>query len=272
MISPTSTGSSGLRGLATAAGVLLGAALTAGCSSGEASTPPPATTTTQAPSHALTSESVSRYPRLPDVPPLDTPTVSCSYTTSGSAARTATLPSTSASTTGTMEVAFETSIGRIDLVLDRAHAPCTVNSFVSLAQQGFYSGTSCHRLSDEIGQQYYQCGDPTGTGTGGPGYTFPDEYPVLQLTAQTATGRPPDIVAYPRGTVALADSGRSDTNGSQFFLVTGDTLLRPDYTAFGRITDESLALLDAAAATGHDASSVLGGGVPNTPVTITSVR
>ncbi|MCK0092258.1 peptidylprolyl isomerase [Rhodococcus sp. F64268] len=269
MISPTSIGSSGLRGFA-AAGVLLGATLTAGCSSGTAATPPPATTT-QAPSHALTSEAVSRYPRLPETPPVDSPTVSCTYTTSGSAARSATLPSTSASTTGSAGVTFETSIGRIDLVLDRGRAPCTVNSFVSLARQGFYNGTSCHRLADEIGQQYYQCGDPTGTGTGGPGYTYPDEYPVQQLTAQTATGRPPQIVAYPRGTVAVADSGRADTNGSQFFLITGDTLLRPDYTAFARITDESLALLDAAAATGHDASSILGGGVPNTPVTITSV-
>jgi peptidylprolyl isomerase/peptidyl-prolyl cis-trans isomerase B (cyclophilin B) len=171
-----------------------------------------------------------------------------------------------------VEVTLDTSIGRIGLVLDRGHAPCTVNSFVGLAQQGFYSGTSCHRLSDEIGEQYYQCGDPTGTGTGGPGYTYPDEYPVPQLTEQTATGRPADIVVYPRGTVAVADSGRADTNGSQFFLITGDTLLRPDYTAFGRITDESLALLDAAAAAGHDDSSVLGGGVPNTPVTITSTR
>ncbi|MFD6896475.1 peptidylprolyl isomerase [Rhodococcus sp. NPDC060086] len=270
VISTTSTGSFGLRGAAVA-GVLLGAALTAGCSGGEAAAPPPATTTSQAPSHAVTNEYVAQYSRLPEVLPLDTATVTCSYTPTEPAARAVTVPPTSASTTGTVEVGLETSIGRIDLVLDRGRAPCAVNSFVSLAQQGFYTGTSCHRLSDEVGAQYYQCGDPTGTGTGGPGFTYPDEYPVPQLAEQTVTGRLTNIIAYPRGTVAVADSGRADTNGSQFFLVTGDTLLRPDYTAFGRITDDSLALLDAAAAAGHDDSSVLGGGAPNTPVTITAV-
>ena len=73
------------------------------------------------------------------------------------------------------------TIGRpIGLTLNNAKAPCTVNSFASLAGQGYFDDTSCHRLTTAPALEVLQCGDPTGTGTGGPGYTIPDETPTDQ--------------------------------------------------------------------------------------------
>ena len=126
------------------------------------------------------------------------------------------------------------------LALDRAAAPCTVNSFAALVQQGFYNDTSCHRLVDR-GIFVLQCGDPTGTGTGGPGYRYADELAGNET--------------YPAGTVAMANAG-PDTNGSQFFLVWADTQLSPNYTVFGKMDEASLAVVAAIAAKGvsRDAS------------------
>ncbi|SDY81007.1 peptidyl-prolyl cis-trans isomerase B (cyclophilin B) [Amycolatopsis xylanica] len=139
---------------------------------------------------------------------------------------------------GKATVTLRTGAGTIGLDLDRALAPCTVASFVSLAKQGFYTGTSCHRLSVE-GLQMLQCGDPTGQGTGGPGYAFDDEvFPQLQ---------------YGRGILAMANAGPG-TNGSQFFMVFGDAPLPPSYTVFGSISDEGLSVLDKVAKAGIDQS------------------
>jgi len=213
---------------------------------------------------------LSVFRALPEVPPPPAPTVSCGYIPDGTAD--GPLPPPSASTVGTVEVVLDTSVGPVPLVLERAQAPCAVNSFVHLARRGFYDGVACHRLSTDPGGELYQCGDPTGTGTGGPGYTFADEYPVTQFAAETAQGYVPPAVTYPRGTVAMANAGVRDSNGSQFFLLLGDSLLRQDFTAFGRITGDGLPVLEAAAADGHDDSSPLGGGIPNTPVVIQDVR
>ena len=101
-----------------------------------------------------------------------------------------------------------------------------------------------------------QCGDPGGTGTGGPGYTFP-----TQVTGSET---------YPRGTVAMANSG-SGTDGSQFFLVFGDSTLPPNYTVVGRIDDPGLAVLDTIAANGNDGANGTGDGAPTQPVTITAM-
>ncbi|WP_226435889.1 MULTISPECIES: peptidylprolyl isomerase [Rhodococcus] len=243
--------------------------LTAGCAGGDTPTSTSnttsAATTSPRDSWQASAEYVAQYPTLPPVPEPTAATTTCSYPSIGGGVGNVATPSSSATATGTVEVTLDTTIGPVTLVLDRAMAPCTVNSFLSLARQGFFSDTSCHRLSMNVGAQLYQCGDPTGTGLGNPGYTYADEYPVTSMADTTS-------VVYPRGTVALSDSGRADTNGSQFFLLLGDSVLRPDYTVFGHVSDASLAVLDAAAAQGDDGSSVLGGGVPNVPVTIAAVR
>ncbi len=210
---------------------------------------------------------MSVFPALPAVPSAAAPTVACSY--SEREPNGVTPPPSTASTSGVVNLVLDTSAGPVPLVLDRALAPCTVNNFVSLAERGFYTGTSCHRLSNDPGSHLYQCGDPSGTGTGGPGYTFEDEYPVTSYDGEPYR---PLAVVYPRGTVAMANAGVANSNGSQFFLLLGDSLLRPDYSVFGRVADAGLPVLDAAAAAGNDGTNPLGGGAPITPVTVTAVR
>lgn len=241
----------------------------AGCSGGNVSTTPKLAADSSN-SRSAPPRDLSIYPGLPAVPPVPGPTVPCTYVDVGPGG--AATPPTTAPTSGTVNLTLDTSAGPVPLVLERSHAPCTVNNFVSLAQQGFYTGTSCHRLSTDPGAQLYQCGDPTGTGTGGPGYTFDDEYPVPSFEQTAEQSYLPPAVLYSRGTVAMANSGVDDSNGSQFFLLLGDSLLRPSYTAFGRITDAGLPVLDAAAAAGHDGTSPLGGGAPTTPVVIGAAR
>jgi peptidyl-prolyl cis-trans isomerase B (cyclophilin B) len=166
----------------------------------------------------------------------------------------------STSTRGTVQVTMQTSAGAIGLTLDQALAPCTVNSFVSLAKQGFYSNSPCHRLITSPALHALQCGDPTGSGTGGPGYTIPDEvFPEL---------------TYERGLVAMANTGQHDSGGSQFFLIYGQTQLPPQYTVFATISAAGLKVLDQIAKAGDDGSlePSPGGGKPNQPVTITSVN
>lgn len=145
--------------------------------------------------------------------------------------------------------------GPITITLDRSKAPCTVNSFESLAKQGYFDGTACHRLSTQ-GIWILQCGDPTGTGRGGPGYTFNDEL-----------GHTRD---YPAGTVAMANSG-PNTNGSQFFFVYQDTPLPPQYTVFGTIDQASVQHITDIAFLGHDSRYPDGTGFPNGDATITGV-
>ncbi|HVW80379.1 MAG TPA: peptidylprolyl isomerase [Mycobacteriales bacterium] len=157
-----------------------------------------------------------------------------------------------------------TNCGTIVIALDGKHAPHTVNSFNFLAGKGFFNDTKCHRLTTE-GIYVLQCGDPTGTGSGGPGYTFTDEY-----LNDPALGKPRSIggqraVTYPAGIVAMANSG-PDTNGSQFFLVFRNSPLAPAYTPFGRITS-GLDVVKRIAAAG---STPPGDGAPNQPVVIES--
>ncbi|OLT42457.1 peptidylprolyl isomerase [Saccharomonospora sp. CUA-673] len=178
---------------------------------------------------------------------------SCEYQPGGEAAKQVDPPSeTEPPREGTVGAQIDSSAGPIDLTLDREQAPCAVNSFISLAEQNYFDDTTCHRISTE-GLQMLQCGDPTGTGQGGPGYSFADE--VDQNTT------------YPRGTLAMANSG-PNTNGSQFFLVFGDAQLPPQYTAFGRIGEEGLQTIDQIAEAGHDGSldPSPGGGAPNEEV------
>ncbi|HOW93215.1 peptidylprolyl isomerase [Mycolicibacterium fallax] len=166
----------------------------------------------------------------------------------------------------TVSASMATNQGNIGLILDNAKSPCTVNSFVSLAQQGYFNQTPCHRLTTAGSLSVLQCGDPTGAGTGGPGYEFANEYPTDQYPVGAPESQSP--VLYPRGTLAMANAGPG-TNGSQFFLVYQDSQLPPQYTVFGTIDETGLATLDKIAEAG-----VQGGGSDGKPaktVTVTSI-
>lgn len=166
-----------------------------------------------------------------------------------------------------VSASLTTNQGNIGLQLDNAKSPCTVNNFASLAQQGFYDGTTCHRLTTGDALGVLQCGDPSGTGTGGPGYRFPNEYPTNQYRLSDPALRSP--VRYPRGTLTMANAGVG-TNGSQFFLVYEDSELPPTYTVFGTIDKTGLATLDKIAARGvADGSD---DGTPAADVRIESIR
>jgi peptidyl-prolyl cis-trans isomerase B (cyclophilin B) len=165
---------------------------------------------------------------------------------------------------GQISASMSTNQGNIGLMLDNAKAPCTVNSFASLAQQGYFNDTPCHRLTTSPNLAVLQCGDPTGKGTGGPGYKFANEYPTNQFQPDDPKLNEP--VVYPRGTLAMANAG-PDTNGSQFFLVYKDSKLPPGYTVFGTIDKTGLATLDKIAAAG-----VAGGGEDGKPATDVTVK
>ena len=135
--------------------------------------------------------------------------------------------------TKTYTAVVTTNMGTYSAVLDAAKAPGTVNNFVSLARNKYFDGITCHRA---IPGFMIQCGDPTATGSGGPGYKFADELP--------ASGE------YKIGSLAMANSG-PNTNGSQFFVISGDqgVALPPSYTLFGQVTeglDSTVVALDAA--------------------------
>jgi cyclophilin family peptidyl-prolyl cis-trans isomerase len=191
-------------------------------------------------------------------------TVSCVYTPDDSGnpnlKDVGTPPSPEATPTqGTSTLLMSTGQGDLTLTLDKATAPCAAASFAYLAQQKFFDGSSCHR---EVNQETFgvlQCGDPTGTGQGGPTYKYDEE-----VTPDTT---------YPRGTIAMANSGQPGSTGSQFFLCFVDTQLSPDYTAVGSVDEAGLAVLDQIAAAGNDGSfePSPGGGAPNVPVTISSM-
>jgi cyclophilin family peptidyl-prolyl cis-trans isomerase len=141
---------------------------------------------------------------------------------------------------------IETSLGTMEVELFADEAPVTVNNFVFLAREGFYDGVVFHRIIQNF---MVQSGDPRGNGTGGPGYRFADE-PVT---------RP-----YDRGTVAMANAG-PNTNGSQFFIVHGETVagsLPPNYTIFGMVIS-GLDVLDAIAEVPVEQSR---NGEPSSPI------
>jgi cyclophilin family peptidyl-prolyl cis-trans isomerase len=124
---------------------------------------------------------------------------------------------------------LHTNHGDIEIAFDAARSPLTVNNFLFLASEGFFDGVIFHRVVPGF---VVQGGDPTGTGSGGPGYRFRDE-----LEGQGS---------YSRGTVAMANAG-PNTNGSQFFICLEDVGLPHAYTIFGNVTD-GMEAVDAIAA------------------------
>lgn len=227
-------------------------------------------TTTAAPS--TTAAPMTALPRggegqLPEFKAPADLGANCQYATgTEKAARKVDVPKTGKVPTdpATVSVSMATDQGNIGLVLNNAEAPCTVNSFASLAQKGFFDDTVCHRLTTTPGLGVLQCGDPTASGSGGPGYSFGNEYPTNQYPKDDPALQ--KAVLYPRGTLAMANAG-PDTNGSQFFLVYKDSKLPPNYTVFGTIDATGLATLDKIAQGG-----VAGGGQDGKPATEVKVK
>lgn len=229
------------RALPVAAVVLI--PLLAGCGGGSSST----TAQDQGPQSPSQSQSGS------------TSNASCDYPDApqgktGNASKPPSTPEVS----GKVTVTMKTSIGDLGATLDAGTTPCTVNSFVSLARQGFFDNSPCHRLTTAAsGIFVLQCGDPTGTGTGGPGYTIPDELSGHEK--------------YGPGTLAMANTGQPDSGGSQFFIVYRTTPLPPQYTVFGQLDAAGLADVQKAAKQGTDNAYGQGDGHPRVSVTIDSV-
>jgi peptidyl-prolyl cis-trans isomerase B (cyclophilin B) len=144
------------------------------------------------------------------------------------------------------DVRFVTTQGIITVRMLTDQAPCTTFSFRFLASRGYYNLTHCHRLTTQ-GIFVLQCGDPTGTGAGGPGYAFNDE----NLAGAT----------YPAGTVAMANAG-PNTNGSQFFFTWQNTTLAPAYTPFGTVI-RGMNVLRKIGEGGDDSQNGPGDGYPN---------
>lgn len=163
-------------------------------------------------------------------------------------------PPAEVAVSGEVAVTLATSIGDLALTLDADTTPCTVNSFVSLVEQGYYDDTTCHRLTTSPSFGVLQCGDPTASGSGGPGYTISDEVSGDET--------------YPAGTLAMAKTAMPDSGGSQFFICYVDTQLPPEYTVFGTLDEASNQLVADAAADGTVEGSA--DGTPATAVDITS--
>ncbi|MFT4188973.1 MAG: peptidylprolyl isomerase [Aeromicrobium sp.] len=171
----------------------------------------------------------------------------CSYIPDGEAAKDAEFPPEEPVSAEAMTIS--TNRGDIKVALDAENTPCAVNSFVSLAGQGYFDDTQCHRLVPGF---VLQCGDPSATGMGGPGYRFADE-----LTGDET---------YTAGTLAMANAG-PDTNGSQFFIMLEDGGLPPAYTVFGSVDAAGLQVARDIEADGNGPDGV----APASEVVITSV-
>jgi serine/threonine protein kinase/cyclophilin family peptidyl-prolyl cis-trans isomerase len=236
----------------------------------ETSSAAPTSTAAASRSTATTSAPVAppAVPKLPPFVPSPALGANCLYPPSADAAGKAVTPPRTgqvATTPAPVDLDLVTNRGKIGLHLANNESPCTVRSFVSLAQQKFFDDTQCHRLTTSPGLSVLQCGDPKGDGTGGPGYQFADEYPANQYPPGDPALKKP--VVYPRGTLAMANAGPF-TNGSQFFMVYRDSLLPPAYTVFGTIDTTGLAVVDKIAAAGVASGGE--DGAPATTVTITS--
>ncbi len=203
-------------------------------------------------------------------------TASCVWTpaTAGQGIKTGTPPAHGLPATGTRDVTFTTSQGSFTITLDLAHAPCGGASLAYLASTNYFDNSICHRLTTN-GIYILQCGDPTGTGQGGPSYTWDGE----NFPASTGEN-------YPLGVVAMAIPQNSDgspatnLNGSQFFIVwkdtpvdasSGQSALQSAYTIIGTVTS-GMDVVQKVAAGGvvPDPAENPGDGKPKLPVTISS--
>jgi len=231
---------------------------------GVSSSKPSASATSKPAASASPSPSSSKV-MLPPATPLATvpkgapktpPATHCAYAPNPPAARNVGKPPAKPNSSAKSRATIVTSQGTVVVDLLNSRAPCTVNSFVYLAKKGYFNNTPCPRLVNS-GIYVLQCGDPTGTGRGGPGYKFADE------NTKGAT--------YSAATVAMANAGPG-TNGSQFFIVyAGEGGLQPNYTPFGVVV-KGLDIVRKVAEAGNDNSNPAGGGKPYKKVTIERVK
>jgi peptidyl-prolyl cis-trans isomerase B (cyclophilin B) len=182
------------------------------------------------------------------------PATSCSYLPNGTAARNVGRPPAKPDDKASYQATIHTNRGDVVIDLLNSKATCTVNSFVYLAAKKYFNNTHCHRLTT-IDPYVLQCGDPTGTGSGGPGYKFANE---------NLAG-----AKYTQGTVAMANSG-PNTNGSQFFIVYKNSTLAPSYTPFGEVV-KGLGIVQNVAKAGSNNANGPGDGHPKEKVVIESV-
>jgi peptidyl-prolyl cis-trans isomerase B (cyclophilin B) len=192
----------------------------------------------------------------------------CTYTVTDQSSKPS-LPPATPDYKAAYKATINTNLGKIQINLLNSKATCTVNSFAHLAAVNFWNKTQCHRLSTSDGLYMLQCGDPTASGSkqlscstpalgsGGPGYQFASE----NLTGAT----------YKTGTVAMANSGTANSNGSQFFLVYKNTSLPANYTPFGTVTSGLDILQNVAKAGTSCTYQQAGGGIPKEKVIINSV-
>jgi peptidyl-prolyl cis-trans isomerase B (cyclophilin B) len=195
----------------------------------------------------------------------------CSYSAATSAAKKVSFPPAAPDYTASSQATINTNQGKIVFNLLNSKATCTVNSFVHLAEAGYFNKTQCHRLLTS-GIYVLQCGDPYATstakltcssssivGTGTPGYAFASE---------NLTG-----AKYPAGTVAMANEGTATSNGSQFFIVYKDSTsgLTASYTPFATVSS-GLDIVQNVAKDGYSCQyAQAGGGAPKKKVIIDSV-
>ncbi len=185
------------------------------------------------------------------------PAKHCVYASTPPAARNVGKPTATPDYRASYQATIHTNRGDVVVDLLNSKATCTVNSFVHLATKRYFNRTPCPRLSTSGGVYILQCGDPTGTGSGGPGYLFASE----NLTGAT----------YPAGTLAMANSGSPVSNGSQFFLVYRNSTLAPSYTPFGTIV-KGLNIIQNVGSRGFGPPlNPAGGGKPKESVVIESV-
>ena len=226
-------------------GIAVGGVLFASRSTGTAASPAATPSATASPTPSPTPSTVAE------------PATHCTYISNPPAARKVTFPPATPDYQATYQATITTNRGPVVIDLLNSKATCTVNSFVSLADQAFYNRTPCPRLTNSGELYILQCGDPTGKGSGGPGYEFASE----NLTGAT----------YPAGTLAMANTGAPDSNGSQFFLVYQNSSLPPDYTPFGKIVSGLNILQDVGKRGYGPPLNSAGGGAPKESVEIESV-
>jgi cyclophilin family peptidyl-prolyl cis-trans isomerase len=199
--------------------VLSAAAIAAGCSTGGGSSSKPSADAFGSASTSAAPASAGAASAAPSGAPAGSGSASGSCPTA---------PPTAMAAGQKRVVTIETAKGKIEITVEADLGPLAAGNFVALVSCGFYDGLVFHRVVPGF---VIQGGDPTGTGSGGPGYSFADDLVK---------------VPYARGVVAMANSG-PNTNGSQFFIVLADATLDPNYSVFGRVTSDMEAV-DAIAA------------------------
>jgi len=207
----------------------------------------------------------------------------CAWTPAGSSSTIGMPPTTGIAKTGTEVLTIATDQGNITASVDLAKTPCTAASLTYLGSKGFYNNTACTRLTT-AGSFLLKCGDPTGDGTGSPGYTSIDENipaatePTASPSASASASASPTASAspseatptavYPRGSVVMEQTNGPNTNGSQFFVVYQDSRLPATMTIVGTVT-QGLEIVDKVAAGGVAAGGTSAtDGQPNTKISI----